>query len=57
MSYCPKEIKIVNIENMSIDDLEFTLASCEQSCDRYYQCDTVAYLQDRLNVFLYIKYK
>lgn len=49
MSYCPKQIKICDIDNyMDKGDLEFTLASCEQSCDRYYGCDTVAYMLDRL---------
>ena len=49
MSYCIKEITANNIlNNMSEDDLNFTLASCEMTCDRYYQCDTVCLMQDRL---------
>lgn len=51
MAYCNKQITATNIlNNMSIDDLEFTLASCEQNCDRYYQCDTVALMQDELKL-------
>lgn len=48
MSYCAKHIKANDIDNMSDDDLEFTLASCEQNCNKYYQCDTVALMQDKL---------
>lgn len=49
MSYCNKEIKAENILNdMSEDDLNFTLASCEMTCDKYYQCDTVCLMNDRL---------
>lgn len=49
MSYCKKEIEAADvIKTLSIDDLEFDLASCEQSCDRYYQCDTVALMLDEL---------
>lgn len=49
MSYCNKRIEAKNIlSNISEDDLNYTLASCEQTCDNYYQCDTVALMQDRL---------
>lgn len=51
MSYCKKGIDAHNIlNNMSTDDLEFTLASCEQNCDKYYQCDTVALMNDELKL-------
>lgn len=49
MSYCNKKIKATNILNdMSDDNLSFTLASCEQTCDRYYRCDLATLMQDRL---------
>lgn len=48
MSYCNKKIKSNKIDDMSDDDLGFTLASCEQDCNKYYQCDTVALMQDKL---------
>ena len=49
MSYCKKGIEAYNIlNNMSEDDLCFTLDSCEQNCDRYFQCDTVLLMEDTL---------
>lgn len=48
MSCCPKQIKVN--DDLSADDIEFNLASCEQSCERYYGCDTVAAMDDRLKV-------
>lgn len=49
MSYCSKDITIHSIDSsFGKDDLEFTLASCEQSCDRFYGCDTAAYMIDKL---------
>lgn len=50
MSYtCPKEMTAEKIlAEFGEDDLDFTLASCEQTCDRYYQCDYVALMEDLL---------
>ena len=49
MSCCPKEIKMHDVyNNMGEDDLEYTLASCEQSCDKYYGCDTASEIMDKL---------
>ena len=48
MSYCKKEICSKDIVDMSDDDLGFTLDRCERSCNKYYRCDTVALIQDRL---------
>lgn len=49
MNYCPKEVTANDVlNNMSDDDIEFTLASCEMTCDRYYRCDTACLMQDRL---------
>lgn len=51
MSYCHKGFLAwaYDIDHyMSEDDIEFTLDSCEQNCDRYYGCDTVAYMEDKL---------
>ncbi len=48
MSYCKKGIDAIHIAQISQNEIEFTLASCEQSCDRYYQCDTVALMLDEL---------
>lgn len=51
MSYCNKNITANDIlNNMSEDDLNFTLASCEMTCDRYYQCDTACLMLDELKL-------
>ena len=37
------------INNLSDDDIEFNLTSCEQSCDNYYhKCPLVQLMHDRL---------
>ena len=49
MYRCNKQIEADSIYNdFSNDDIEFTLASCEQNCDKYYQCSYVALMQDLL---------
>lgn len=50
MSYtCDKEMTAEKIlAEFGEDDLDFTLASCEQTCDRYYQCDYVSLMNDLL---------
>ena len=50
MMRCLKEITSVDIlHNLSDDDIEFNLASCEQSCDNYYHnCQLVKLMCNRL---------
>lgn len=49
MSYCNNEIKALNIlNNMDKNIIETTLSNCEKTCNRYYQCDTVALMEDRI---------
>ena len=50
MSYnCEKEMTTEKIlSEFGKDDLDFTLASCEQTCDKYYQCDYVSLMNDLL---------
>ena len=50
---CPKEITSDDIiNNLSDDDIVFNLASCEQTCDNYYQhCPLVQLMYDRLEKF------
>ena len=47
---CPKEMTSDDIiNNLSDDDIEFNLASCEQSCNNYYhKCPLVQLMYDRL---------
>ncbi len=48
MSYCTKEIKCGTIDILPNRLIEITLDNCEANCDRYFQCDTVAYMNDKL---------
>ena len=50
MMRCPKEITSNDIlSNLSDNDIEFNLASCEQSCDNYYHnCRLVELMGNRL---------
>ena len=46
---CPKKITIGGIlNNLSEDDIEFDLASCEQNCDKYYRCPLARLMSNRL---------
>ena len=46
---CPKKITIGDIlNNLSEDDIEFDLASCEQNCDKYYRCPLAKLMSNRL---------
>ena len=47
---CSKEINSDDIiNNLSDDDINFNLASCEQNCDNYYHnCQLVKLMYDRL---------
>ena len=47
---CPQEITTYDIlSNLSYDDIEFDLASCEQNCDNYYHsCQLVKLMSNRL---------
>ena len=47
---CPKEMTSDDIlSNLSDDDIEFNLASCEQNCDNYYHsCQLVELMRNRL---------
>ncbi len=48
MSYCPN-LNIAEIEKLSQEQISKKLNECEQNCNRYIQCDTVAYMNDILN--------
>ena len=47
---CPKKITVNDIlNNLSDEDIEFDLASCEQNCDNYYHsCQLVELMRNRL---------
>ena len=47
---CPKKMTSDDIiNNLSDDDIEFNLASCEQSCNNYYRsCKLVELMRNRL---------
>lgn len=47
---CSKEITSEDIlSNLSDNDIEFNLASCEQTCDNYYHnCPLVELMRNRL---------
>lgn len=47
MSYCDN-IGACDVENMDDFILDCVLSQCEQSCIKYFQCDTVALMQDKL---------
>ena len=47
MIYCNK-ITSENVYKMSELELNHTLDGCELYCDKYYQCQTVALMNDRL---------
>jgi hypothetical protein len=49
MSYCNKGIKCSDIDNvLDYKLISSTLDVCENYCDRYFLCDTVAYMNDKL---------
>ena len=46
---CPKKITINDIlNNLSDDDIEFDLASCEQNCDKYHKYPLAKLMCNRL---------
>ncbi len=47
MSYCDN-ICVYDINKMNDFILDCVLSQCEKSCIKYFQCDTVALMQDRL---------
>lgn len=47
LMYC-KKIDCVDIEKSNNQSIEETLNNCELKCNRYYQCDTVAFMEDEL---------
>ncbi len=48
MSYC-SNLNIAEIEKLSQEQISKKLNECEQQCNRYTQCDTVAYMNDILS--------
>ena len=52
---CPKEITNEDIvNNLSDNDIEFNLASCEQNCDNYYHnCQLVELMCNRLKEYTF----
>lgn len=47
MSYC-KDLDCADIDKIKPYQVMFLVDYCEQYCDRYFQCDTVAYMNDKL---------
>lgn len=47
MNYC-NDINANAIDAMNDVVLDCMLSQCEKLCDRYFQCDTVALMQDKL---------
>ncbi len=45
MSYC-KKIDIKDINEVTKTNMNKILDKCERSCNRYYQCDTAAFMLD-----------
>lgn len=46
---CPKKITVNDIlNNLSDDDIEFDLASCEQNCDKCLKCPLAKLMCNRL---------
>lgn len=51
MSYCNK-IDCSDLENMKPYQFENRLDYCVEHCDKYFTCDTVAYMDDKLKKVL-----
>lgn len=51
MSHC-KKINISDLEKMKPYQFSNRLDYCVEHCDRYFQCDTVAYMDDKLKEML-----
>lgn len=51
MSYCNK-IDCSDLENMKPYQFENRLDYCVEHCDKYFTCDTVAYMDDKLKEML-----
>lgn len=46
---CPKKITNYDVlNNLSEDDIEFDLASCEQNCDKYLKCPLAKLMYNKL---------
>lgn len=51
MSYC-KILDCADIDKMKPYQISTKLDYCIEHCDRYFQCDTVAYMDDKLKEIL-----